>query len=527
MITIKNDFELELSFELDEPDDTEYLVKRAAQKLGVAIDELPVLEIKKRAVDARHGNVRFMLTLGVRENLNHNESAEPSLKEVSGEPVLIIGAGPAGLFCAYELARKGIASIIFERGKMVQARRKDLKGLNQHGVVDTDSNYCFGEGGAGTYSDGKLYTRSHKRGDIRDILEILVAHGAPEGILVDARPHIGSNLLPKVITAMRERLQSVGVSFLFEARIIDILVEQKKAIGVKLADGREFLGQSVVVATGHSARDMLHTLERVGASLEPKAFAMGVRIEHPQPLINKIQYGRFFNHPKLRAAPYRLAYTPEDKRGAFSFCMCPGGFIVPASTEKDGLVVNGMSLSRRDSPFANSGLVVAVSVDDIKSMGLKGPLGGIELQQRIEREAFLRGGPELCAPAVRATDFVGYKISSSLPPTSYQPGIKSADIHAVLNASGLPLAQRLREALLVFNRKMPGYLSEEGVLVGVESRTSSPVRVVRDDKELISPSLDKLYPCGEGAGYAGGIVSAAMDGIRVARAISVKIGKAQ
>ena len=261
-------------------------------------------------------------------------------------------------------------------------------------------------------------------------------------------------------------------------------------------------------------------LEGIGANLEAKAFAMGVRIEHPQPLINKIQYGRNVNHPKLPAAPYRLAFTPEDGRGAFSFCMCPGGWIVPAATEIEGVVVNGMSLSRRDSPFANSGLVVAVSVADIEQMGLSLPLGGLELQRRIETQAALAGGGELSAPAVRVTDFMKKQLSADLPKTSYQPGLKSADLDEVLGASGLPLASRLREALLKFDQQMPGYICEEGVLVGVESRTSSPVRVLRDKEKLTSPSIDKLYPCGEGAGYAGGIVSAALDGIRVARAIS-------
>ncbi len=513
------DFEIQLSFELDEADDENAIANRAAQKIGIPVADLPPFEIKKRAIDARHGHVRFFLTIGTVEATS-TPRADPQPRQVSGEPVLIVGAGPAGLFCAYELARMGIASIIFDRGKMVQARRHDLKGLTQHGVVDPDSNYCFGEGGAGTYSDGKLYTRSHKRGDVRDVLEILALHGAPETILTDARPHIGSNRLPKVITAMREKLEELGVIFQFGARVTNILIEKEKAIGVELADGRQIMGQAVVVATGHSARDMYAILENIGAALEAKPFAMGIRIEHPQPLINQIQYGQFAGHTKLPAAPYRLAFTPSDGRGAFSFCMCPGGWIVPASTEIEGLVVNGMSLSRRDSPYANSGLVVAVSVEDTTQVGLTLPMGGLELQRRIEQAAAQAGGGELCAPAVRATDFMAKRISSTLPNTSYQPGLKPADIDAVLNASGLPLATRLREALLKFDRQMPGYICEEAVLVGVESRTSSPVRVLRDKENLNSPTLERLYPCGEGAGYAGGIVSAAMDGARVARAIA-------
>lgn len=511
-----NDFEIELSFELDEPDDDDYIANKAANKLGISASKLPPFEIKKRSIDARHGQVRFFITLGPKVLLNKSFD----LKDVKGTPVIIIGGGPAGLFCAYELARHGHSSIIVERGKQVQARRHDLKGLNQHGVVNSDSNYCFGEGGAGTYSDGKLYTRSHKRGDVRDILEILNLYGAPQAILTDARPHIGSNRLPKVVSAMRQALEDHGVVFRFDARVSSILMDQDRAVGVKLFDGEEILGRAVVVATGHSARDMYEIMDEIKAPLEKKPFAVGVRIEHPQPLINKIQYGRFFGHEKLPAASYRLAYTPSDGRGAFSFCMCPGGFIVPASTVLGELVVNGMSLSRRDSPFANSGLVVAVSVADVESLGLKGNMAGLEVQRAIEQQAFLAGGKSLCAPAVRATDFVKNRQSSSLPKTSYQPGLRSADLYEVLGASKLPLAERIKEALFVFDKKMPGYLSEEAVLVGVESRTSSPVRMVRDQESLQSPGFEGLYPCGEGAGYAGGIMSAAMDGMRVAKAIS-------
>ena len=517
MIKLDPNFEIELTLDLDEPDDHDALLKLVAKKLNVASSELPPLEIKKRAVDARRGRVRFFITVGLASA--HQVLAEPALKQVSGKPVIIVGAGPAGLFCAYELARHGIKSVVVDRGKLVQARRRDLKGLTQHGIVNPDSNYCFGEGGAGTYSDGKLYTRSHKRGDVRDILEILVSHGAPEIILSDARPHIGSNKLPKVITSIREDLESHGVEVIFEAKIIDILLEEQKAVGVKLQDGRELLGQAVVLATGHSARDIYELCAQKNIALEAKPFAVGVRIEHPQPLINSIQYGSFASHPKLRAAAYRLAYTPSDGHGAFSFCMCPGGWIVPASTTPGELVVNGMSLSRRDSPYANSGLVLAVSLDDLKYLNLNNSLGGLTVQKRMEEAAWKAGGGELCAPAQRATDFVAGRISQDLPKSSYEPGLRSADIANILDSTGLNLSQRLREALQVFNKRMPGYLTESAVLVGVESRSSSPVRMVRDNQSLESLSTKALYPCGEGAGYAGGIVSAAMDGIKVARAI--------
>jgi hypothetical protein len=470
--------------------------------------------VRKRSIDARRGRVRFHFAVGVAG------APEPlggaPLRETAGPPVIVVGAGPAGMFCAYELARAGVRAVIVDRGKPVQARRRDLKGLTQHGRVDTDSNYCFGEGGAGTYSDGKLYTRAHKRGDIRDVIEILALHGAPRDILVDARPHIGSNKLPKVITALRERLAAVGSEIRFGARATALVVRDGRAIGVRLADGTELVGRGVVVATGHSARDVHAVLQAAGVRLEAKPFAMGVRIEHPQPLIDRIQYGRAAGHPLLPAAPYRLAFTPADGRGAFSFCMCPGGWIVPAATEPDGVVVNGMSLSRRDSPYANSGLVVSIELADLPG---DDPLRGVALQRTLEQTAAIAGGGMLRAPATRATDFVRGRASSTLPASSYEPGLTATNIAEVLDVTHLPLTARLREALAQFDRQMRGYLTEEAVLVGVESRTSSPVRVPRDAMSLESPDLAGLYPCGEGAGYAGGIVSAALDGMRVARAI--------
>ena len=514
-----DDFTLEL--ELDElaspADEPAQLAARLAVQLGASPAELPPLEVRKRSLDARRGRIRYHFVVGAASQV---PLGGPPLREVAGPPVVIVGGGPAGLFCAYELARAGVASVIVDRGKPVQARRRDLKGLTQHGRVDPDSNYCFGEGGAGTYSDGKLYTRSHKRGDVRDVIEILAIHGAPHDILVDARPHIGSNKLPKVITALRERLEAVGSQVRFGARVVDLVVRDGRAIGVRLADGDELLGRAVVIAAGHSARDVHELLLRAGVRLEAKPFAMGVRIEHPQPLIDRIQYGRAAGHPALPAAAYKLAFTPEDKRGAFSFCMCPGGWIVPAATDPDGVVVNGMSLSRRDSPYASSGLVVAVDLPDLARLGLSLPLGGTDLQRSLERAAALAGGGALRAPATRATDFVRGRASSTVPATSYEPGLAAGDVGAVLDSTGLPLAARLREALAAFDRQMRGYLTEEAVLVGVESRTSSPVRVPRDRERLVSPDLAGLFPCAEGAGYAGGIVSAALDGIRVARAIT-------
>lgn len=506
--------ELELDLGLDEPDDEPSLRARAARVLSVPPEAIPFVALRKRSIDARRGRVLFHVVLGLREE--RRALGEPMPREVLGPArVAIVGDGPCGLFAAYQLARRGIASVVLDRGKPVQPRRHDLKGLQRDGRVDPDSNYCFGEGGAGTYSDGKLYTRSHKRGPVRDVLEILALHGAPEAILVDARPHIGSNKLPKVIAGIRERLEGAGVRFEFDARVVDLKVHEKRVRGLVLADGREIEADAVVLATGHSARDVFEMLLRAGVRLEPKAFALGVRIEHPQPLINQIQYGRAAEHPRLPNAYYRVVHE-----GVFSFCMCPGGWIVPASTEPDGLVVNGMSLSRRDSPYANSGLVVACEVQDWERAGFSGPLGGVELQRAIERVAMDAGGGMLKAPATRATDFLRGRASSTVPGSSYIPGLSATNVADVLDSAGVGFSDRLRAALRTFDRRMRGYAGENAVLVGVESRTSAPVRVPRDPETLESPDVAALYPAGEGAGYAGGIVSAALDGMRIAESIA-------
>ncbi|HVW29338.1 MAG TPA: hypothetical protein VHC69_28420 [Polyangiaceae bacterium] len=514
--------ELALDFGLDEPIDDASVRARAAKALGVAGESLPNIVLRKRSIDARRGSVRFHLLF----ELGAEETADlgaPHPREVGAPRVVIVGDGPAGLFCAYQLARKGHGSVVVDRGKLVQPRRRDLKGLNRHGTVDGDSNYCFGEGGAGTYSDGKLYTRAHKRGSVRDVIEILARHGAPRAVLTDARPHIGSNLLPKVVGSLRAELESVGVVFRFGARVVGLSKDASGRVsGVRLADGAELASDFVVLATGHSASDVYAMLAEHGVRLEAKPFALGVRIEHPQPLINRIQYGDAAGHPALPAAPYRLAET-VDERGVFSFCMCPGGFIVPAATEPGGVVVNGMSLSRRDSRFANSGLVVSVEPEDVERAGFRGPLGGIALQRAIEQKAAEAGGGMLRAPATRATDFVARRASTTLPKASYIPGLTPSDVAEVLDVTGLPFAERLRAALRVFERRLRGYMTEDAVLVGVESRTSSPVRVPRDPETLESRDVPRLYPAGEGAGFAGGIMSAAMDGMRVADCIAARL----
>ncbi len=523
---IDPDRDIEVEVGLDEATDEVAIRAAVGQKIAASPADLPALEVRRRVLDARRGRVRFHLIVGAAGESRELGLPHPREVDVRGPRVVVVGDGPAGLFCAYQLAREGIASIVVDRGKPVQPRRHDLAGLNKRGEVDADSNYCFGEGGAGTYSDGKLYTRAHKRGDVRDVIEVLALHGAPAAVLVEGRPHIGSNKLPVVVSAMRARLESVGVEVRFGARVVDLVVDGGRVAGVVLANGSSVTGDAVVLATGHSARDVVAMLAARGVALEPKAFALGVRIEHPQPLINQIQYGRAAGHAALPAASYRLA-EQVGGRGVFSFCMCPGGWVVPASTEPGGLVVNGMSLSRRDSKFANSGIVVGIEVGDVAEAtevaARGGALGGIALQRHIEVAAFAAGGGAQRAPATRVTNFLEKRGSSTVPESSYLPGLAAGDITEVLESSGLPLAGRLRAGIRGFAKTLRGYLTDEAVLIATESRTSSPVRVTRDAASLESISMPGLYPTGEGAGYAGGIVSAALDGMRVARQIAATL----
>ncbi len=524
--------QIEITLGLDSPDDDEAIARAVAKHLRRPVDELPPLYVKKRSLDARRGKISFHLLVAIGEQ-TPAELGLPHPKECGPQSrVVVVGDGPAGLFCAYQLARAGIACTVIDRGKQVQPRRRDLKLLNARGGVDPESNYCFGEGGAGTYSDGKLYTRSHKRGPVRDVMEVLALHGAPPAILTEARPHIGSNLLPQVISSMRERLAACGVVFRFGAKLVDLKLEgtstSRRVRGaciedVETGDVEVVEVDSVVLATGHSARDVFEMARHWGVTLEPKGFALGVRIEHPQALINEIQYGKHATHPKLGAASYKVAAQVEGS-GVFSFCMCPGGWIVPAMTDAEHLVVNGMSLSKRDSPFANSGLVVGVEPNEIFALGMKGPLCGVELQRIVERAAQVAGGGKNRAPAVRVTDFLEGRGSSTLPETSYLPGLNSADVGQVLDAAGLDFSVKMKAALQEFGRRLHGYVSEEAVLVGVETRTSAPVRMVRDAETLQTPEIEGLFLSGEGPGYAGGIVSAAVDGLRVAEQITIKMG---
>ena len=519
---------IDLIFPLEVSESRERWRIAAAQRLGISPARITGLQLRKHTIDARRRQIKVHLRVEVGLDGAVPETGVPDIRyplvNDRARKVVIVGSGPAGLFAALRCLEHGLKPVILERGKDVSARRYDLAPIFRKGEIVEDSNYCFGEGGAGTFSDGKLYTRATKRGPVAAIYETLVAHGAPERILVDAHPHIGSNLLPNVVKALRQSILRAGGEVHFQTRVVDLEIDDACLRGVVSHDGRFFEGAAVILAAGHSARDIYRLLDQKGISMDLKPFAVGVRIEHAQELIDRLQYhippGQE-RSPLLPAASYRLA-TTIDGRGVHSFCMCPGGFIVPAATENDEVVVNGMSLSRRDSPFANSGLVVTVEPDDLRSMHHEhGNLSGIAFQKSLEMNAKRTGGGGQGAPAQRATDFLAGRLSSNLPETSYRPGHQPARLDALLPPW---IVKRLKQGLSQFGRRMPGYISDEAVLVGFETRTSSPVRVPRDTKTLEHPEVKGLYPCGEGAGFAGGIVSAALDGIRCANAVADSLG---
>lgn len=502
---------------------TALIKKLAALDIGIDESALTGYHIIKRSIDARSRQPWILLTILAVYNEPFFDRSPVTYHfsdvQHSKQSAIIIGAGPAGLFAALMLIEKGIRPILLERGKDVRSRRRDLARLNKEGILNPESNYCFGEGGAGTYSDGKLYTRSNKRGDINRILNLFVQFGADEKILYEAHPHIGTNKLPHIITAIRKQIIDSGGLFLFEKKVNDLLISDNKIIGVSTADGSTYHAQSVILATGHSARDIFRLLHAKNILIESKPFALGVRIEHPQQLIDSIQYHCSSRGEYLPPASYSLVQQVEG-RGVFSFCMCPGGIIAPASTDIGELVVNGWSPSKRDNPYANSGMVVSIEENDYNKLyGRDNPLAAMEFQSSVERTAFAYGGGQYVAPAQRMVDFVNRKISTSLPGCSYLPGTRSVSLHDVLP---LFVSHALQLAFQEFGKKMRGYYTNEAVLVATESRTSSPVRVPRHPITLEHPQINGLYPCGEGAGYAGGIVSAAMDGERVAIAISQK-----
>ena len=497
----------------------------AAQTLGLPATAITGFHILKRSIDARGRQPWIMLTIltYVNEPFEERTVKKLLLQDVSNanKRVIVVGAGPAGLFAALKLIEEGIKPVLLERGKDVRSRRRDLAALNKQGVVNSESNYCFGEGGAGTYSDGKLYTRSTKRGDVERILNILVQFGAQEKILYEAHPHIGTNKLPEIITAIREQIVACGGDFLFEQKVTDLIIQNDTITGVKTAAGNTFNANAVIIATGHSARDIFELLHNKNILIEAKPFALGVRVEHPQSIIDSIQYHCPVNKQRdefLPPASYSLVQQVNE-RGVFSFCMCPGGIIAPASTSDGELVVNGWSPSKRNNPYANSGIVTAVELKDfIHFQKKQSPLSGMYFQQAVERKSFEYGGGKFVAPAQRMADFTQRKTSSSLPDCSYLPGITAAPLNEVLPPF---VYSSLQQAFIEFGKKMRGYFTNEAVLVATESRTSSPVRIPRDNETTQHPQIKMLFPCGEGAGYAGGIVSAAMDGERVAENITL------
>lgn len=522
---------LQLRLSPEEAYSQEILLSILAEQLAVDASRITGFRRIKESIDARSARqIRINCTVEVYlDEPPHSQPYEPytwQSVQKAAHAVLIIGGGPAGLFAALRLLEIGIRPIILERGKEVRARRRDLALMNKSGVVNPESNYCFGEGGAGTYSDGKLYTRSSKRGNIQRILQLFHQFGAPDTVLYQSHPHIGTNKLPQIITAMRHAIEAHGGIYLLEKKVTDLIAEGGKINKVITHSGEVFEADAVIVATGHSARDMYTLFNSKNWSLEAKPFALGVRIEHPQSLIDSLQYHTPVRNSLLPPASYSLVEQVHT-RGVFSFCMCPGGIIAPAATAPGELVVNGWSPSKRNNPFANSGLVVQVSIADAwqyfrkKSFAENDPLLLMHFQETIEQKAFLAGGGQLKAPAQRMTDFVRKNASASLPDCSYIPGTTPSNLEEVLPPF---ISNTLREGCTLFGKKMKGYLTEEAIMVATESRTSSPVRIPRDEKSLTHPQLSNLYPCGEGAGYAGGIVSAAMDGERVANCIGEKFG---
>jgi uncharacterized protein len=508
--------EIELVLPPGSVDDYLSQKKNAAGILKINTEEISAVQIIRRSIDARSKNPVYRAKAIIYINEEPSDIYVPiNFRPIkTNKRVLIVGMGPAGMFAALKLIELGIKPVILERGKDVQARRRDLKLIQQFGKVDPDSNYCFGEGGAGTYSDGKLYTRSTKRGDVNRILNILVQHGSQKEILIDAHPHIGSNILPKVVQSIRETIISCGGEVHFQSRVSDFIIEENRFKGLIINSNQEIPGDSVILAAGHSSRDIYELLGNKNVTIEPKPFAVGVRIEHPQKLIDEIQYHSKQRSEYLPASSYNLSCQVND-RGVYSFCMCPGGVIIPASTAGDELVLNGMSVSRRDSMYANSGLVVTVDEKDWNEFSNFGIFAGLEYQKQIEKKAFEAGGRTQCAPAQRVTDFVKNKISNSLPDTSYIPGTVSTSISDILPNK---ITDSLSKGLQLFDKKMRGYFTEEAQILAAETRTSSPIKVPRDPETLMHVKISGLFPAGEGAGYAGGIVSAAIDGERAAEA---------
>ncbi len=520
-----------LKLKPNEASNNNIIYQQIAQSVGKSVDTITGFYPIKQSIDAR-SKQQVWINLTVKafinepfiERVNETIFFEPLKK--NAKQVIIVGAGPAGIFAAFKLIEKGIKPIIIERGKDVRARRRDLATLNKEGIVNPESNYCFGEGGAGTYSDGKLYTRSTKRGNVNKILNLFVQFGATQNILVEAHPHIGTNKLPQIITAMREQIIACGGEVLFEQKLTDLIIQNQTIKGIITAKGNQLFGEAVVLATGHSAADIFEILHNKNILIEAKPFALGVRIEHPQNIIDAAQYHCTSRGQDLPPASYSLVEQVNGK-GVFSFCMCPGGIIAPAATNPNQLVVNGWSPSKRNNAFANSGMVVSVEIEDafnslktnnsFNKTTSNTPLILLQFQQQIEALAFKAGGGKFVAPAQRVVDFCNNQTSANLPDCSYLPGIATANMMDVLPQF---IYHRLQQGIKAFGKRMKGYYTNEAILVATESRTSSPVRIPRNAETLQHPQIKNLYPCAEGAGYAGGIVSAAIDGERVAESIA-------
>lgn len=494
--------------------DESYIRKRIANDLGLPVDKFE-FQWKRRSIDARKKDIKINCTFDVYENGIPKVDPVFNPRDVhNAKSIAIIGAGPAGLFAALHALELGLKPIVFERGKDVRSRRRDLAKLNKEGIVDGESNYCFGEGGAGTYSDGKLYTRSKKRGDIQKALEWFVHFGADSDILVDAHPHIGTNKLPQIIVAMREEIIKYGGQVHFESKLTDLEIENGRIKTITINEQQELEFDKLILATGHSARDIFDLLQKKGVKLEAKPFALGVRIEHTQELIDKIQYHGRVNDEFLPPASYSLV-TQVDGRGVYSFCMCPGGIIAPCATAEGEVVTNGWSPSKRNNPYSNSGFVVAVHPEDFPGKE-NDPFVCLNFQKEIEHKCWELAGKDQKVPAQRMMDFVQKKVSKDFPRSSYQPGLKSIDLNTIFPEF---IAKRLRQACIDFGHKMKGYYTNDAVLHAPESRTSSPIQIPRDKETLMHPDVEGLYPCAEGAGYAGGIISAAIDGMKCVDAI--------